>query len=206
MTNEIQLRQSKYLELFNDYALKRFNELGADNVLLPAMKYSFFAGGKRIRPLLAFASNETVNGDIDRLMPFAFALECIHTYSLIHDDLPAMDNDDFRRGKPTSHKVYGEAMAILAGDALLNFAFSVVLQECVLYQDKNTAICAKLLADYAGFEGMIGGQAVDVLSERDGKGNADTLEYIEHNKTGKLIAAAMIMPYILSSKNTDKQK
>lgn len=206
MSEKLVYKQKQYLDLFEEYALRRFGELDETNVMLSPMKYSFFAGGKRIRPLLSFASNETINGDIDRLLPFVFALECIHTYSLIHDDLPAMDNDDYRRGKLTNHKVYGEAVAILAGDALLNLAFSVILQECVLYPDVKTATCAKLLSDFAGFEGMIGGQAVDVLSENNVTANADTLDYISTNKTAKLIAAAIVMPYILSGKNIDNIK
>src|SRR5262249_32060732 len=136
-------------------------------LLVEAMRYSVFAGGKRLRPILTLAAAEAVGGDADMVLPAAGALEYIHTYSMIHDDLPAMDDDDYRRGKLTSHKVYGEAMAILAGDALLTHAFEVLngppLTErfpAALLQQVNYRV-----ARASGSFGMIGGQVMDIVSE-----------------------------------------
>jgi len=160
--------------------------------LAEAMKYSLFAGGKRLRPVLVLAANELAGGNGAASMPLACALEMIHTYSLIHDDLPAMDDDDYRRGIPTNHKVFGEATAILAGDGLLNLAYETMLDGCL----KNPAgisryvRAAAIIAAAAGIEGMIGGQAADVASE--GKDvEASVLSYIHKNKTGALITAAL---------------
>jgi len=155
-----------------------------------AMHYSVFAGGKRIRPILMLASCEAVGGKIERAIPAACAMEMIHTYSLIHDDLPAMDDDDFRRGQPTNHKVYGEATAILAGDALLTQAF-------ITLSAPNSAVDAitqqrvvEIMAQAAGAAGMVGGQVVDMESE--GKTpDLDTVNYIHRNKTGALILASI---------------
>ncbi len=158
-----------------------------------AMRYSIFAGGKRVRPVLMLAACEAVDGDISKALPAACAMEMIHTYSLIHDDLPAMDNDDFRRGKPTSHKVFGEAIAILAGDALLTEAFKLLSNpeftrglspDVLLRVIHEIAVCA-------GSRGMIGGQVVDMESE--GKKDIDfaTVQYIHTHKTGALIKASL---------------
>lgn len=157
-----------------------------------AMRYSIFAGGKRIRPILMIAACEAVGGDSERVMPAACAMEMIHTYSLIHDDLPAMDDDDFRRGRPTNHKVFGEATAILAGDALLTEAFILLSNP-----EANSGIAPEInrrvihaIARCAGSLGMVGGQVVDMESE----GNAidfPTLEYIHTHKTGALILASI---------------
>ena len=134
------------------------------NIIYKAMRYSVFAGGKRLRPILMMNTCKMCGGDVNEVIPFACALEMIHTYSLIHDDLPAMDNDDLRRGMPTSHIKFGEATAILAGDALLNKAFEVVSQ----YNGNNPQRAIKamnMLAVSSGTEGMIGGQIVDMESE-----------------------------------------
>ena len=132
-----------------------------------AMKYSLMAGGKRLRPVLALAVCEMLDGDRNDVIPFACAIEMIHTYSLIHDDLPAMDNDDYRRGIPTNHKVFGEAMAILAGDALLNKAYELMLTYTAANSDwvKRKLEAMEIIADGAGAEGMIRGQVVDLESE-----------------------------------------
>jgi geranylgeranyl diphosphate synthase type II len=154
-----------------------------------SMRYSLLSGGKRIRPLLMIASYEIYEKPLRDILPFACALEMIHAYSLIHDDLPSMDDDDFRRGKPTNHKVFGEAMAILAGDGLLNKAFETVLNNCS-ENSLNTSIifeCLQLLASASGTEGMIGGQVVDMFIEEK---NIDYLEYMHRLKTGALIKAA----------------
>ncbi|MBI5469194.1 MAG: polyprenyl synthetase family protein [Deltaproteobacteria bacterium] len=154
-----------------------------------AMHYSLFAGGKRLRPTLVLASAESVGADPDSALNIACAFECIHTYSLIHDDLPAIDNDDLRRGRPTCHKVFGEAGAILAGDALLTAAFEIAAGTPI--KDKGAVIRAIAeLAKAAGSTGMIGGQAVDIESE--GKEVPfPVLEYIHIHKTGELILAAV---------------
>lgn len=158
-----------------------------------AMRYSVFAGGKRLRPILAIASAEAAGGVVEDVLPVAAALECIHTYSLIHDDLPSMDDDDYRRGKPTCHKVYGEALAILAGDALLTLAFSL-LSEKTLAEKLGTSRLSALIREVshaAGSLGMVGGQVMDILSEGkevDGK----TLLSLHAHKTGALICASVL--------------
>jgi len=149
-----------------------------------AMRYSVFAGGKRLRPILVLAGAEAVGGKMERVLPTACALELIHTYSLIHDDLPAMDDDDYRRGRLTSHKVFGEAIAILAGDALLTLAFGLLAEHASLDVVREVAAAA-------GTSGMIGGQVVDIQSE--GKSvDAETLEYIHRHKTAALIRASLV--------------
>ena len=164
-----------------------------------AMRYSLLAGGKRLRPVLLMAAAEAVGGDRHTILPFAIAAELIHTYTLIHDDLPALDNDDLRRGKPTNHKVFGEAIAILAGDALLTQAFIIMTRaagmetvppECILKATHE-------MAGALGSTGMIGGQVVDLESE--GKRiNSETLEYIHIYKTGFLIRACIRCGGVLS--------
>lgn len=154
------------------------------------MRYSVFAGGKRIRPILAIASAEIFGKSAEDVMNIACAVECIHTYSLIHDDLPAIDNDDLRRGMPTCHKMFGEAMAILAGDALLTKAFQIASQPSAISRKPSALIKAiQEIATAAGSTGMVGGQVVDIESE--GKEVVfPILEYIHIHKTGKLILAS----------------
>lgn len=150
-----------------------------------AMQYSLTAGGKRLRPVIAIATCQAFGGDINRILSGALALEMVHTYSLIHDDLPSMDNDDFRRGKPTNHKVFGEATAILAGDALLNNAYEILFAT-------NNLLQGKILSSAAGHLGMVGGQSLDLESE--GKEiSPEKLNLIHTNKTGKLLSAAFLM-------------
>jgi geranylgeranyl diphosphate synthase type II len=160
--------------------------------IVKAMRYSLFAGGKRLRPILCIAAAEAVGGSLDHVMPVACALECIHTYSLIHDDLPAMDDDDFRRGQPTNHKVFGEAMAILAGDALLTEAFSI-LAEAARMDGMDASRLLQAIADIAraaGVWGMVGGQVMDVRSE--GKTvDTDILYGIHERKTGAMIRVSV---------------
>jgi geranylgeranyl diphosphate synthase type II len=154
-----------------------------------SMRYSLFAGGKRIRPVLMMETFNMFNDNENSIMPFACALEMIHTYSLIHDDLPAMDDDDFRRGKPTNHKVYGDAIAILAGDGLLNKAFETVSKNIsnMNIPAKKILKSIEILSDSSGTEGMIGGQVVDMFVEER---NMEYLEYMHKLKTGALIRAA----------------
>ncbi len=152
------------------------------SVLYDAVRYSLLAGGKRLRPVFAFEFCRMCGADWKKAAPFAAAIEMIHTYSLIHDDLPSMDNDDFRRGRPTNHKVYGEAMAILAGDSLLTDAFAVAAQAGSVEGIKTIANCA-------GFNGMVGGQVLDIMSEQRTLTEEEVLA-IQSRKTGALIVAA----------------
>lgn len=159
-----------------------------------AIRYSVFAGGKRIRPILSMAAFDAVGGKGDGILPFACALEMIHTYSLIHDDLPAIDDDDFRRGRPTCHKAFGEAMAILAGDALLTEAFQLMtncsIQSTPAGGEKLMLDLVNKVAQAAGISGMVGGQVVDIESEGQDVDLA-TLQYIHTHKTGAMILASV---------------
>jgi len=163
--------------------------------LFDAMRYSLLAGGKRLRPILALAACEAVGGRIEAAMGFACAIEMIHTYSMIHDDLPCMDNDDLRRGRPTSHKVYGEAIATLAGDALLTDAFEVAARSAAQLNPAqvNPTIVLQTLrevAEAAGSAGMVAGQVIDVLGEGKPAG-LEQLKYLHSRKTGALFVAAV---------------
>lgn len=163
--------------------------------LYESMKYSLTAGGKRLRPVLLLAACEFAGGDLYEAMPYACAMEYIHTYSLIHDDLPAMDNDDLRRGLPTNHKVYGEALAILAGDGLLTSAFEAINKDMMLYFDEPEKMTRRIKAAYeiakgAGCRGMVAGQVSDIEGENMQYSN-EMLEYIHINKTGALIKSAV---------------
>lgn len=164
-----------------------------EGTIYKAMRYSLTAGGKRLRPVLALAVCSMLEGKEEDVLPYACSLEMIHTYSLIHDDLPAMDNDDYRRGRLTNHKVFGEAMAILAGDALLNLAFETMLSHSCKSQDNlNGRISAmSIIANAAGAKGMIGGQVVDLEAEGETI-STETLEYMHRCKTGALIKAPVL--------------
>jgi geranylgeranyl diphosphate synthase type II len=179
-----------------DLALERYfpTEEEIPSNLYKAVRYSLFAGGKRIRPILSIASFEAVGGKGDRILPFACALEMIHTYSLIHDDLPAIDNDDYRRGKPTCHKVFGEEIAILAGDGLLTEAFRLMTNRSakdLSSSDKGLVLdLINEVARAAGVFGMVGGQVADIESE--GKAvDLPTVQYIHTHKTGAMILASV---------------
>lgn len=172
-----------YIEQYLSNWYSRF-ENEPQSVLFDAMRYSLLAGGKRLRPVFAFEFCRMCGADWKKAAPFAAAIEMIHTYSLIHDDLPSMDNDDFRRGRPTNHKVYGEAMAILAGDALLTDAFAVASTAGNL---KGIAV----LAECAGSLGMVGGQVLDIMSEQRTLTEDEVLA-IQGRKTGALINAACV--------------
>jgi geranylgeranyl diphosphate synthase type II len=180
---------------------------GEDNVpsdIYKAVRYSVFNGGKRIRPILCLAAAEAVGGDLGPAIPVACALELIHSYSLIHDDLPAMDNDDFRRGKPTCHKVFGENIAILAGDALLTEAFVLLSQvEKVRLSAERRLAVIQEIAQAAGINGMVGGQALDVLSV-ESVSDENTLYEIHRRKTGALIVAAVKSGAIIFNARKDK--
>ena len=158
--------------------------------LLKAMKYSLEAGGKRLRPVMLLASCEMAGGDTETALPFACAIEMIHTYSLIHDDLPAMDNDDLRRGKPTNHKVFGEDLAILAGDGLLNAAAELMARAALRMADSRGIRALEIIMRHAGVTGMIAGQTRDVLSEGETP-QADLVAFIHSHKTADLLEAPM---------------
>ena len=173
-----------------------FNNKGTYNrVLYDSMYYSIKVGGKRIRPILLLLVCSLYKDNYETTLPIACAIEMIHTYSLIHDDLPCMDNDDLRRGKPTNHKVFGESMAVLAGDALLNEAMSIMFNYSMGKTEKEI-MCCKLICDASGPEGMIGGQVVDILSE--GKAiSEEEIGYMHRKKTGELIKASILSGAIL---------
>ena len=176
-----------------DAALARYlpSESDPPETLHKAMRYSVFAGGKRLRPVFVIAGAEAVGGRMDTVMETACAVEMIHTYSLIHDDLPAMDNDDFRRGVPTNHKVFGEAIAILAGDALLTLAFRLLADNFAAGSDAHALRNILIeVADAAGSAGMVGGQVADIESEGKRVG-AETVDYIHTHKTAALIRASI---------------
>ncbi len=181
-------------------------ELNADDAIAPrladSMKYSLMAGGKRLRPILLMAAADAVGGSGDIYVTTGCALEMIHTYSLIHDDLPAMDNDDYRRGKLTNHKVYGEGTAILAGDALLTLAFEVMVRQKNVTPDKLVAV-VKEMSIAAGANGMVGGQVIDLDSE--GKQiSMETLRAMHMGKTGALFRAALRSGAILAGASEEQ--
>jgi len=191
-----------------DRALDRFlpRESAPPASLHKAMRYSVFAGGKRLRPVLVAAGAEAVGGTLEAVMPAACAVEMIHTYSLIHDDLPAMDNDDFRRGVPTSHKVFGEAIAILAGDALLTLAFRLLANSSPAGGEAGRLRDMLIeVADAAGSAGMVGGQVADI--ECEGKmAGAAIVDYIHTHKTAALIRASIRSGAILAGASAAELK
>lgn len=209
MTPEALARYLEERRLQVDEALGRFLPAAADHPkeIHEAVRYSVFAGGKRLRPILVLAAAEAAAGQIEDALPVAVAIELIHTYSLIHDDLPAMDDDDFRRGRPTCHKVYGEAMAILAGDALLTQAFILLSGESPA---PGLAALARLsvineIAQAAGSKGMVGGQVVDILQE-DRDVDLATLLYLHTHKTGALIRACLRVGGIVASAGPEQME
>ena len=190
--NNFNLEYQKIKTIFETELYKKIDGLvGVEPTLHDAMKYSVKAGGKRFRPVLLLMTAKVLKVNFDAIMPYAIALEFLHTYSLIHDDLPAMDNDDYRRGKLTNHKVYGEAMAILAGDALLNLAYETLFRANRSIYDVNAS---RILSMYAGSFGMISGQALDILNENNKTATETVLKKIHELKTGRLITASTIIP------------
>lgn len=181
-------------------------ETGDQINLIQAMNYAVKVGGKRLRPLIMFETYNMFNGRNVGIEPFMAAIEFIHTYSLIHDDLPAMDNDMLRRGKPTVHAVYGDAMAILAGDALLNLAFETAMKAFGKDNNNPDAVAAlRTLSQKAGIYGMVGGQSVDVESEKKNIPlTKEKLTYIHNNKTGALLEAAFVCGAQLAGASEDK--
>ena len=165
---------------------------GAPEQLREAMEYSLKAGGKRLRPVLTLYACDMLGGDVQRALPFACALEMIHTYSLIHDDLPCMDDDDFRRGRPSNHKVFGEANAVLAGDGLLSYAFQIMLDAVKDDLTANAVNAARAVSCGAGVSGMVAGQVIDLASETAENPGIDELKFIQANKTAAMIKAAVL--------------
>jgi geranylgeranyl diphosphate synthase type II len=214
-------------EIIDSYLKSYFDKPSSPEALQEAMRYSLLAGGKRVRPILALASYEACGGNAEEILPQAASLELIHTYSLIHDDLPAMDNDDLRRGKPTNHKVFGEAMAVLAGDALLTEAFLMMTvtreysppptpppsrgrERVGGYSDMRIKPYLLLkavreVALSAGAYGMVGGQVQDILSENV-EPDKDTLEFIHLHKTAALITASVKLGAILANSGKNRLK
>jgi geranylgeranyl diphosphate synthase type II len=180
--------------LVNDYLATQFAvDEGIPAILAEAMRYSLLASGKRLRPILVLMANEAAGGADQNALPAAAAVEMVHTYSLIHDDLPAMDNDDLRRGWPTSHKVFGEAIAVLAGDALLTQAFEVLAK---YYPPATASACCRQLAQGAGAAGMVGGQVEDLACANDGQAasrsrDLEELQNIHARKTGALLRTCL---------------
>lgn len=196
--NDFNLLYEQYLSTFEKYLRSYTDKLVTKpQVLGESMAYSLLNGGKRIRPVLLLATADVLRLPLEEALPFALALEMIHTYSLIHDDLPAMDNDDFRRGKPSCHKAFGEANAILAGDGLLNEAFSICLDQSL--KGEKYALAAKFLNECAGIYGMIAGQSADLYFTNGKQDVTETdLRYIYEHKTGKLLLAPVAIASILS--------
>lgn len=199
---------NEYREIINAHLTDLIADPGEEaSVLADAMKYSLEVGGKRLRPALLLASCEFAGGSIEEALPYALALEYIHTYSLIHDDLPAMDNDDLRRGKPTNHKVFGEAMAILAGDGLLSTAAETVTGCPLEYYDdpvkmKNHVRAAHEIMSRAGARGMIAGQTADIKGENL-EPTAELIRFIELHKTADLITAPVRAGLMLAGADDD---
>jgi len=194
-------------ELINSELDKIFRDFASSSHIIKAMKYSLMAGGKRIRPILCLAATKAVGGNLESSLPAACAIEMIHTYSLIHDDLPAMDDDELRRGKPTSHVAFDEATAILAGDALLTLAFQI-LSSPVKIKESEALIwlnVIQVISSAAGFKGMIDGQMKDIISEGASL-SLDDLKNMHALKTGALIEASIFSGAILGNGSQEQIK
>lgn len=196
------MKNKEIRDSLNEYLRSYFeNREDYNKIIYDSASYSLNIGGKRIRPILMILSYSMYKNNWKDILPMAVAMEMIHTYSLIHDDLPAMDNDDLRRGMPTNHKKYGEAIAILAGDTLLNEAMSLMMN-FALKNGENALKAAIEIAEASGPEGMIGGQVVDIISEGK-KISKDVLNYMHLKKTGELIRASVVVGAILAGANED---
>ena len=203
---ENQLKKVEYIESVLETYLPK--KEGYQELIMDAMEYSVMAGGKRLRPMLMMETFRLFGGEGKLVEPFMAAMEMIHTYSLVHDDLPAMDNDDYRRGRKTTHVVYGEDMAILAGDALLNFAFETATKAFTMFPEKSTQIgkALQILAGKAGIYGMIGGQVVDVKNAGNPV-SKEVLDFIYELKTSALIESSMMIGAVLAdASDEDVQK
>ncbi len=192
------VQYNQYLTEFEAFARDYANALQTKpSILSESMRYSLLNGGKRVRPVLALACADVVGLPHEEILPFALAIEMIHAYSLVHDDLPAMDNDDFRRGKPSNHKQFGEANAILAGDALLNEAYAICFKQS--RKGERYALASQFLNECAGIHGMLAGQSADLWYSKEGvEVSAENLIYIHEHKTGKMLLAPVGIVSILS--------
>ncbi len=196
-----------FAELINEDLYKYLDTCRDEyKVIFDSMRYSVENGGKRVRPLLTLLFCDACGGDVKKALPLADAVEYIHTYSLIHDDLPCMDNDDFRRGKPSNHKVYGEAFALLAGDGLLTAAFERIADchKAGLYDAEVAINAISTLSHLAGSRGMIGGQVIDLQNENNKDADFENLKLMDNLKTGALIEAACVMGCISAGADEEK--
>ena len=201
---ELEERINKINEQIESYLPE---EKGYQKTVIEAMNYSILAGGKRLRPILMLETYRLFGGKSKVIEPFMAAIEMIHTYSLVHDDLPAMDNDEYRRGKKTTHVVYGEAMAILAGDALLTYAFETAAKALDIEpQNPGIGKAIRILSAKAGIYGMVGGQTVDVESENTCDMTKEKLDFIYRLKTSALIEASMMIGAVLAGATGSEQK
>ena len=204
--NDFQVYLKEKTDFFETELKKELKELSYPEIIAKGMKYAILNGGKRLRPFLLFVTLELLNEDIKKGIKSAIALEMIHSYSLVHDDLPALDNDDYRRGKLTTHKVFGEAEGILIGDSLLTYAFYVLSQKNLeLLSSKQIVNIISKTSEYAGINGMIGGQMIDIESENK-KIDLETLKYIHSHKTGKLIKLPIEIACIIANLEKDKRE
>ena len=204
--NDFQVYLKEKTDFFETELKKELKELSYPETIAKGMEYAILNGGKRLRPFLLFATLELLNENISKGVKSAIALEMIHSYSLVHDDLPALDNDDYRRGKLTTHKVFGEAEGILIGDSLLTYAFYVLSQKNLefLSSEQIVNIISKT-SEYAGINGMIGGQMIDIESENR-KIDLETLKYIHSHKTGKLIKLPIEIACVIANLEKDKRE
>ena len=204
--NDFQVYLKEKTDFFETELKRELKELSYPETIAKGMEYATLNGGKRLRPFLLFATLELLNENIKKGVKSAIALEMIHSYSLVHDDLPALDNDDYRRGKLTTHKVFGEAEGILIGDSLLTYAFYVLSQKNLelLSSEQIVNIISKT-SEYAGIDGMIGGQMIDIQSENK-KIDLETLKYIHSHKTGKLIKLPIEIACIIANLEKDKRE
>ena len=204
--NDFQVYLKEKTDFFETELKKELKELSYPETIAKGMEYAILNGGKRLRPFLLFVTLELLNEDIKKGVKSAIALEMIHSYSLVHDDLPALDNDDYRRGKLTTHKVFGEAEGILIGDSLLTYAFYVFSQKNLeLLSSKQIVNIISKTSEYAGINGMIGGQMIDIESENK-KIDLETLKYIHSHKTGKLIKLPIEIACIIANLEKDKRE
>ena len=203
---DFQVYLKEKTNFFETELKKELQELSYPETIAKGMEYAVLNGGKRLRPFLLFATLELLNQNIEKGVKSAIALEMIHSYSLVHDDLPALDNDDYRRGKLTTHKVFGEAEGILIGDSLLTYAFYVLSQKNLelLSSEQIVNIISKT-SEYSGINGMIGGQMIDIQSENK-KIDLETLKYIHSHKTGKLIKLPIEIACIIANVEKDKKE
>lgn len=204
--NDFQVYLKEKTDFFETELKKELKELSYPETIAKGMEYAILNGGKRLRPFLLFVILELLNENINKGVKSAIALEMIHSYSLVHDDLPALDNDDYRRGKLTTHKVFGEAEGILIGDSLLTYTFYVLSQKNLelLSSEQIVDIISKT-SEYAGINGMIGGQMIDIESENK-KIDLETLKYIHSHKTGKLIKLPIEIACIIANVEKDKRE